>query len=89
VWSIGVFIEMLKDQAVARVPATECFIRLTAALVMLALIYAVVGLIVGVTIPLGEIYYEMNIEQHPQMCGVPGDYWQCKVSPCPTTSPTT
>jgi fumarate reductase subunit D len=59
----------------------ECFICLTAALVMLALIYAVVGLIVGVAIPLGEIYYEMNIEQHPQMCGVPGEYRQCEVMP--------
>jgi hypothetical protein len=72
---------MLKDQSVARVTATECFIRVTAALVMLAFIYAVVGLIVGVTIPLGEIYYDMNIEQHPQMCGVPGDYRPCEVMP--------
>jgi hypothetical protein len=70
---------MLKDQAETRVPATEYFIRVTGALVMLALIYAVVGLIVGVTIPLGEIYYDMNIEQHPQMCGVPGDYRLCEV----------
>jgi hypothetical protein len=52
---------------------------LIAALVMLAFIYAVVGLIVGVAIPLGEIYYEMNIELRPQMCGVPGDYRQCEV----------
>jgi hypothetical protein len=72
---------MLKDQSVARVTATECFIRVTAAFVMLALIYAVIGLIVGVAIPLGEIYYDMNIEQHPQMCGVPGDYRTCKVVP--------
>ena len=81
VWRVRIFFEMLKDQSVARVSATECFIRVTGALVMLALIYAVVGLIVGVTIPLGEIYYDMNIEQHPQICGTPGDYQPCKVQP--------
>ena len=78
VWRVGIFFEMLKDKAMTSVPATECFIGVTAALVMLALIYAVVGLIVGVAIPLGEIYYEINIEQHPQMCGVPGDYRICE-----------
>lgn len=42
---------------------------------------ALVAFIYGAVVPLGRIYYAMNIEHVPRMCGVPGDYHPCKVQP--------
>jgi hypothetical protein len=47
----------------------------------LILIAALGAFLVGAVIPVGRIFYMYNIEQHPQMCGVPGDYRQCEVMP--------
>jgi hypothetical protein len=45
------------------------------------LIAALGVFLIGAMIPLGRIFYMYNIEQHPQMCGVPGEYRTCEVSP--------
>ena len=61
--------------------AADCFIRVTSAVVMLAIIGSVVGLIYGAANPLVQLFYMYNIEQVPRMCGTPGDYQPCKVQP--------